>query len=371
MKTKQLLFAILSILCFSPLYSQVLEGRVYDKKTNMPLQAATVYLDGTTISGATDENGYFKINGNGNTQSTLVLSYMGYLTLRIDNPFQYKNIKIFMEEDSFSLDEVFIGKSMFSRKSMLKAFRENFLGTSQAGLSCKIQNEDDINLFFDEETNTLSATSRVPLKIKNNYMGYEVFFELVDFSVEYKHPKLSSELVKKSNYAGTTFYKEFVVSSKIKKRRVESFLGSSWHFMRTIAYESWEKDKFKLFLDKFPVDPKTYFKVQDTLGVKKVTLIKKPMGKFPIYKPPTEMKTLSGTPVKLEIIGYEEKKLNFVILYNNKEQSIADFLENEFIVDDNGNYAPVYAVMFGGYIGFQKLGDMLPIDYYQKIKETY
>lgn len=369
MKTKQFLVLLPFLLCFSSMHSQILEGHVYDKKTNQPLQAATVYLDGTTIGGATDENGYFKINGGGNTQSALVLSYMGYLTLRIDNPFQYKNIKTFMEEDSFSLDEVFIGKSMFSRKSMLKAFREQFLGMSQAGLSCKIENEDDINLFFDEKTNTLSATSRAPLKIINNRLGYEVFFELADFSVEYKQPKLGSEYVNKSSYAGTTFYKDISEkSSKTEKRRLDSYLGSSSHFMRTVASESWEKEKFKLYLDKFPVNPKQYFKVQDTLGVKKVTLIKEPTGKFPIYKQNTQIDLNNPEG---EIAGYEDKKINFGILYDNKRQSAADFLEKEFIVDENGNYAPVYAVMFGGHIGFQKLGDLLPLDYYQTVKGLY
>jgi len=357
------------LLCSTLLHSQILEGRVYDKKTNDPLQAATVYLDGTTISGATDAAGYFKINGGGNTKSDLVLSYVGYLTLRIENPFQYKVIKTFMEEDSFSLDEVFIGKSMFSRKAMLAAFREQFLGISKAGLSCKIENEDDISLFFDEQTNTLSATSRAPLRIQNSRLGYEVFFELADFSVEYRQRTLNGDFVQKSSYAGTTFYKEISKSSKTQQRRRDSYLGSSSHFMRTVATESWEKEKFKLFVDKFQVNPQHYFKVNDTLGVKKVTLLKQPMGRFPIYSKKATQN--ASQHLEREISGYEEKKVNFNILYDNKKQSVADFLEKQFVVDENGNFAPVYCVMFGGHIGFQKLGDMLPLDYYQTIKDSY
>lgn len=362
-------FFLLFLFSYSSLFSQVLEGTIFDKLTEKPLQAATVYLDGTTISTITDENGYFKINGNGNNQSALIISFVGYITIRIDNPFQYKKIKSFLEEDSISMDEVFIGKSIFTRKSMLKAFREHFLGSSKAGLSCKIENEDDITLFFDTQTNTLSATARNPLKIKNSYLGYEVVFDVADFYLEYSKPKLDNHYLKQSAFSGTSFYKNISKPNKSDKKRMESFLGSAVHLMMTIANESWEKEKFALFVDKFQTDPKIYFKVEDTLNVKKVTLIKEPIVNKPVYKIMTNVDYTK--PIQPEIIGYEDKKVNFNILYDGKKQSSADFFKKEFIVDENGNYSPVYVAMFGGYLGSQKLGDMLPSDYYQTIKGKY
>jgi len=364
------LILFLSLFCISSIYSQTLEGYIYDKLSEKPLSGATVYIDGTTISSSTNEDGYFKINGSGNKNSVLVVSFVGYITSRIENPFQYKKIKTFLDEDLITMAEVVIGKSIFTRKSMLKAFRENFLGTSEAGLSCKIENEDDINLFFDEETKTLSATSRTPLKVINKNLGYEVFFDLVDFSVEYNEAKLSPFYVRKSSFAGTSFYKDISKSKKAAKKRQESFLGSATHLMMTIANESWQKEKFGLYVDRFPVDPKEYFKVKDTLGVKKVTLVKEPVKNTPIYKMHVGEIDFKN-PIQPEIIGYEDKKVNFNILYDGKKQSVADFLEKEFIVDENGNYSPVYLAFFGGYLGTQKLGDMLPSDYYQTIKGKY
>jgi len=369
MKFQKLIFLLFFISCPS-LYSQVLEGYVLDKKTEKPLQSATVYLDGTTISTITDEQGYFKINGSGNNQSTLIVSFVGYINLRIENPFQYKKIKSFLEEDSISMDEVFIGKSIFTRKSMLKAFREHFLGSSKAGLSCRIENEDDIDLFFDTETNTLSATARKPLKVINKYLEYEIFFDIVDYKLEYSKPKLDNYYLTRSGFSGTSFYKDFSKSKKSSKKRLESFLGSTAHLMITIANESWQKEKFSLYVGKFPVDPKLYFKVQDTLNVNKVSLIKEPIVNSPVYK--INVETIDYTkPIKPEVIGHEDKKVNFGILYDGKKQSSVDFMEKEFIVDQNGNYSPVYVVMFGGYIGKLKLGDMLPSDYYQLIKDKY
>lgn len=368
MKFQKLFLFTILMLSFS-VKSQILEGYILEKETEKPLQSATVYLDGTTISTITNEEGYFKLNGSGNKQSTLVISYVGYVTSRIENPFQYKKIKTHLELESISMEEVVIGKSVFTRKSMLKAFREYFLGTSKSGQSCKIANEDDINFFYDDVKNTFSATSRVPLKINNKSLGYEIFFEIVDFNVEFTRTSLERNFVRRSSFAGTAFYRD-ISNSKKDKERQHSYLGSASHLMQTIASESWEKEKFALYVGKFQANPKEYFASKDTLGVKKVNLIKEPTVNTPVYKP------LKGNidytkPITPEIIGYEDKKVNFNILYDKKVQSVADFQQKEFIVDENGNYSPVYVVMFGGFLGSQKVGDMLPSDYYQSIKGKY
>ncbi|HEU4495982.1 MAG TPA: carboxypeptidase-like regulatory domain-containing protein [Flavobacterium sp.] len=350
-----MLFAV----CVSNAFSQTLEGTIYDKNTEMPLQAATVYLDGTTIATVTDAQGYFKIDSRGNTKSDLVISYVGYLTARIQNPFQNKKIKAFLEQDAIPIEEVLISKGPFTRKDMMKAFKEQFLGTSEAGLSCEIENEDDINLYYDIDTNTLSASSRRPIKIKNPYLGYEIFFELADFNVAYRRRSLFSSNIEKSYFSGTTFYKDISKSSKkVAKKRMEAYLGSAPHLMNTIASENWKEHKTTLFVDKFMADPKMYFQVSDTLGMKKVTLIKEPVKRVPIYDS------------KFEISGYKDEAANFNILYNGEKQSVMQFSEKVFIVDSSGNYSPIYGVMFGGYIGSLKAGDMLPTDYYQTVKDS-
>ena len=359
MKPLKNIFAIF-IFLFSILqaHAQFLEGSVYDAATGQPLQAATVYLDGTTIYAATDGQGYFKINGNGNSRAALVVSYVGYKTIRFNNPFENKKIRVLMEEDAISMQEVVLSKGPFTRKSMMKAFKEQFLGITEAGLSCEIENEDDINLYYDIDTNTLSASSRKPIKIKNPHLGYEIFFELADFNVIYKRRSLSSPAIEKSYFAGTTFYKDVSKSpKKVAKKRMEAYLGSAPHLMNTIASESWKEQKITLFVDKFMANPKIYFQVGDTLGLKKVTLIKEPVKSVPIYNS------------KFEISGYKDEIANFNILYDGK-QSVMQFSEKVFIVDGSGNYSPIYGVMFGGYIGSLKAGDMLPTDHYQTIKDS-
>ena len=54
-------------------YSQVLEGRILDKTTQESLPGATVYLDGSTTSTITDQEGNFSLNTK-NSNNTLVVS---------------------------------------------------------------------------------------------------------------------------------------------------------------------------------------------------------------------------------------------------------------------------------------------------------
>lgn len=46
-----------------------------------------------------------------------------------------------------------------------------------------------------------------------------------------------------------------------------------------------------------------------------------------------------------------------------------EFLHPVIYVDPNGNYTPIYGVVFGGTLGALKAGDLLPIEYFQTIKE--
>lgn len=372
---KNIFIVILFLACLSEASSQVLEGHVYDMQNNA-LQAATVYLDGSTVATTTDAEGYFKINGNAASRATLVVSYMGYKTIRLEDPFRHKKIKVLMEEDAISMQEVVLEKGPFTRKEMMKAFKEQFLGVTNAGQSCKIENENDINLYYDIQTNTLTATSYKPIKIKNSYLGYEVFFELADFNVLYRRRSLSSFSIEKSYFSGTTFYKELSRSKKTDKRRLGSYLGSTSHFVNTIANENWDKEKLALFVDGFKVKPQDYFEVSDTLGVKKITVLKEPMKQVPIYKKESPEVSRKGQTIIIgskeeNITGYNEIEVPFNVLFNDKHQSLADFTEKVIFVDENGNYSPIYGVMVGGYMSSLKVGDMLPIDYYQTIKGKY
>lgn len=362
-----LLLLIISVPFFK-VHSQTIRGSILDKTSKETLSGATIYLDGTTISAITDGDGNFTLNTRGNN-ATLVISFIGYATFRLENPLQFvnKTLQVLLEKESIDLDEVVIGKGPFTRKEMLEVFREQFLGTSRSGKSCKILNEQDIILRYDLANNTLHASARNPLKIKNNYLGYEVSFDLTELVVQYVSKSLRKHDQIQSLFSGTTFYKDIAKNKNADKRRKETFYGSATHLTHTIANNTWEKEKIRLFVGGLQTNPGIYFQISDSLDWKKVKLIKEPQAE--VRKVKTE-KNDKGQVVLIETEEYELKPTNLNVLYQKDKQSFIEFREKVFFVDKNGNYNPVFALGFGGYIGTLKAGDMLPIDYYETIRTS-
>ncbi|WP_298150103.1 carboxypeptidase-like regulatory domain-containing protein [Flavobacterium sp.] len=339
----------------SGLFGQSLQGKIYDKETEQPLDGATVYFDGTTALTITNDEGFFTISGNGNSSNDLVISYIGYTTYRISNPFAYsgKAMKIYLYKSETKLDEVVISRSPFSRKQLLEVFRKQFLGESKAGKSCEILNEDDIDIYYDVSNNTLNASSDNALRIRNNFLKYEVRFDQLEFKLNYYTTSIAAFDIRRSAYAGSTVFIDLSKNGAADKKRLKSYLGSSAHLMRTISNNNnWESQPFSLFVGDSKINPSEYFKVTDTLNVKKIRLIKVPKA-MKIGK--DGVKTM--------------EKTYFSVFYKNADFSGMEFVAPKILVDDNGNYAPVYGVVFGGYLGSLKAGDLLPRDYYESIKD--
>lgn len=252
-------YLIIIVLLLAPFvaYAQYLRGTVVDKDTGEILPGATLYIDGTTVATPTDNNGNFGLDIKG-LKSDLIVTYIGYVTLRITGPDRYnnKNMKVVLEKDLISLDEVIIGKGPFSRKQMMRVFKEQFLGTTRAGRSCSIVNEEDVFLFFDVTNNKFKAVARTPIVVRNNYLGYDIVFDLTDFELQFTSKTLDSHALRQSLFLGTSFFKDIAKNDKANKRRYENYQGSVPHFMRTIANESWQEEQFELFVDGLKTIPK-------------------------------------------------------------------------------------------------------------------
>ncbi len=363
MKFLQLL--IYALICTSGLYAQTLSGYVYDEKEDFPLQGAFVYLDGTTLSASTDSLGYFSITAKQKFNTDLVVSYIGYRNMTISNPFQYTNpVKILMREDAIKLNEVVInGKGPFTRKQMLHAFRKSFLGNTRAGRSCEILNEDDIELYYDSSTHTLHAKSRKPLQIENKYLQYNITFDLNECTVQYRRKTLDEAYQKGMYFIGTTFFADVSENKESAARhRRKSYYGSTQHLMKTIAANDWKEQKFTLYVNGVPASPPKYFKVTDTLSLKKVEM---------------QIKAKTIKPLNIRVEGMSEEQMQkiqeeshkriesvrFDVLYDGKEQSYFNYNTGVFYIDDSGQYFPISELKFGGYMGDLKAGDLLPADY--------
>lgn len=355
-------------------YAQMVSGFVFDQNSGLSLPGATVYQDGTTNVTTTDENGKFTLDSKG-LENALMIRYIGYHTKRVDHPLQFegKIIKLFLNEQSTALDEVTIGKEgTFTRREMLRAFREQFLGTSVAASRCKINNEDDLILKYNVSKKTLTATSRKPLQITNNHLEYEISFDLAELVTTYKNiESLNAHFVSNSYFSGSTFYTDISRSDKVNKKRLETFYGSTVHFMRALAYGNLEEEKWEIYVDNKTISPEAYFEITDTLQYKKIKLIKNPerLALKSIGEEGYARANRFTTQGKVDSTAMVRKPDYFMPYYHRRKRSVMEFLTSTIYVDANGNFTPIYGVIFGGYLGSLKAGDLLPIEYFQTIKE--
>lgn len=323
------LFYIFCFLFYGSLYAQSVSGIVYDGVTKEPLLGASVYFEGTTIGGITNEQGKFSLYTEITSTSQLVVTYLGYTDVVL-NASGKKPLTIYLLPKEESLDEVVVTATpLFTREQMLIAFRAQFLGRTKAGQSCKILNEDALRLRYNASKKQLIVSSNEILRVKNPYLGYEIRFRLYDCKISYFRKSLSPFDVQQSYYAGTSFFiDEKKDVRRYKKRRQEVYEGSSLHFMRTVATEKWDEEDFTIYKKGLPAYPKTHFIVSDTLGIKKVQLT---------------------DPV--------------AILYDKKKRSDIRAKYTHYTIDGFGNFYPPDALVFSGLMGQQRLGDALPLDY--------
>lgn len=194
----QNLYLLLMLLISSGnLMCQTLSGIVYDENKK-PVPGAAVYLSGSTIGTLTDENGRYQIRLENKINSPLVISFVGYQNIVIENPFEESDRQIYLKPKTYELSEVVVRAGKFRREQILKTFRDQFLGTTQAGRSCRIKNEDDINLKYDYTNKTLLASAEKPIIIENLFLDYHINFNLVDFKIKFSRVSLRSRHIIKS-----------------------------------------------------------------------------------------------------------------------------------------------------------------------------
>jgi hypothetical protein len=353
MITKTTSFIILLLLLHISSFAQLVRGTVIDEKGE-PAVGASVYFDGTTIGTTTNALGQFVINPKQITNSALVVSYIGYEVIVISKPFIEGDHTITLTPKFAQIREVTIRPDPFTREQKMKIFKKEFLGNNRAARLCVIENEDDIELFYDYDRLTLVASSTKPLRIQNPYLGYKIEFNLVDFYIKFNKVSVKHNHVSSSLFLGTSlFIDQASNNKKITSRRENSYEGSQLNFFRDMAANKWGKEGFVLFSGSLPTLAITSFAIKDTLGLKKVTVLPSP-------SMPT-IKSIDGKEIKP--VGR-----SFNLLYRNKRQSSVNFKTNTFIIDTYGNNSHPDKIFFGGDLAKFRMGNQLPLDY--KIDET-
>jgi len=399
---KSIITTIIVLSCIQ-INAQTLTGFVLDKATKQPIPGTYAYLDGTSIVGVTDNSGKFTLTVKQMINTKLVLRHIAYSTIVIDNPFIHLSDTIYMEEQALTLSEVTVqANQQFSRQQRLRAFRQQFLGTTQAGRSCRIVNEDDIQIWFNVTKKTLFASSDKPIEVINEYLGYRVFFTLSEFWAEYSNVTLNSDRAMRTFCRVNTLFTDLRPSdNRIKKRRDDIYEESSKNFFKNLAYNPLfgsgtgvvlnrldidkllERDSeimidneivskeeldpvFRIYKDGAQINPRSYFIIEDTLSQKMIRLSDSIIEKENPDNSILRISVLHREKASDTYYRQDNYSSQGILIVNNGDNRYSSgirFFTNSLFVDKYGNIDQIDKVFFSGLMGRIRMGDMLPVEY--------
>ena len=236
------------LLMSSPAFVQTIPrvrivGTVVDASNGQPLHFANVFLSGTTIGAATDEEGRFSIVNVPMGTYELVVSMMGYdlqvmkveWTEPVDREFHFQLKPKTLKAPTL---EVTAPRPKAWEKH-LKSFHRMFFGSTENADLCEILNPEVLDFSEDKPSDTFTAVASEPLEIVNRGLGYRIHFYLEAFvrrgdhlhsrgksifeSLESQHPNEESEW---------------------RKNRRKAFYGSLRHFFIALVSDRWEEEGF-------------------------------------------------------------------------------------------------------------------------------
>ena len=352
-------FFLLSNSLFSQQTFYVVKGKVIDKNTKAPLQGASVFAQNTTFGEATNADGNFilKIPNGG---YSIIVTYTGYETgtERISNTSSQNDSLVFeLSPKVKSLEDVSIVVSNEVKDGWQKYgefFTQNFIGQSQFAKQCVIKNPEVLHFYFSKKRNRLKVLATEPVIVNNSALGYNLKFAIDSFTNEYN--------TNTSLFIGYPLFEEMQGTPEQqqtwKQNRATAYKGSMLQFMRSLFNRSLENDGFELQFIVNTNNSETPIPLQNLYGSLN-------------YQKDDSTNTVEVKPNQNEI-ALIYKKAKPEEAYLNTDASIKkDFQlstlqftpDESIVIEQNGYYYDQTDIITNGYLGFKKIGDMLPYDY--------
>lgn len=365
------LFVLVIILIFScslanaqHIYS--ITGNVKDDGGNLP--GATVYITGTKLITACNAKGDFWFGNLVPGTYGVVVKMVGFKPVAKSVTVNGQSVKVDfkLEPATNSLQQVVI-RAETNWEEHYGIFQKRFLGTTPNAADCKIINPKILHFHFDKETSVLSAGAEEFLIVENQALGYRIKYLLTNF--EYNE---QSSVLK---YQGYPSFEELHPKTDRqaqawKRNRDKAYKGSVIHFLRAIYNGNVYTSGYEIF-----------------------KVLNKPLpGDEPDPKKPISFDSrpvLCDSLVKVVDADFKELKFNdclFVINYReqdasellasgykiekplgyrlpNGQISIVRLLDPSVTIDANGNYSDTGGLIFEGYMAWEQVADMIPLEY--------
>lgn len=357
--TTFLIFCI-SHTCIAQQGYYIVSGKVIDKNSHLPLQAASVFAQNTTIGTATDAEGNFKLwlpNGG----YDLIVTFTGYETenQRISSSDSAKsNLVISIGPKEKMLEAVAVVGTNEVKDGWEKYgsfFLDNFIGKTSFSRGCTITNPDILKFFFSKKRNRLKILASAPLEVKNDSLGYKIKYSLDSFTYEYN--------TQVCLYTGFPLFEEITPSSEEQKttwhtNRLKAYNGSMLHFMKSVYSKRLKEEGFEIQFVVKNGETDTAIQIKDIYGGLKFNK--------------------DDSAQSVEIMPNQR---DVAVLYN-KEEPDQDYLaahtdlskkfqlsiitiapQQSLVIEQNGYYYDQNDITITGYWDWEKVGNMLPYDF--------
>ena len=368
MKTRQIQTLVKTVFVLSFFFfgssafsQQLFKGSVVDASRNEPVPYATIFLTNTTFGITADEEGKFSMEiPQGNFD--VIVRMLGFesLTFALNTaeikPQGYK-IMLLPLEDELDLIEVEEERDPAWYRN-LETFKMYFLGSSKNAKKSSILNEKDLRLDDQSIPGVLSVKAADVLKIKNPNLGYQLDYVLTDFRFERRRGFIF--------YGGNPLFIQDTIIQKgklksIESNREEAYRGSLQHFIRALYRGKVAEEGFEIRrLDRIPKDGGFLDQLNSQVLDEESLMTRGEDGKVTI-----------SYDFHLHILYKLEKESSeYAGIMNGKkainQTSIMKLEVDSLELYENGGYANPFGIMVEGYMAWERVSDLLPLDYKEK-----
>ena len=218
-------------------------GTVKDIKGE-PLPGAGIYLSGYKIATVSDNTGKFTLPGLKPGSYDVLVQMIGFLpyTKNVILSDKSISIEIIVKESVTQLKEVVINIDP-NRQFYINRFKDQFIGKTPNSEKCKILNPEVLITEYDKERRILRVTADEFLIVENQALGYRIKYLL-----KYFESNFESNII---FFSGLPHFEE-LKGSKSKKRkwlqnREIAYAGSSQHFFKSLYSNSTKEEGFIIY----------------------------------------------------------------------------------------------------------------------------
>ena len=323
-------------------------GTVLDED-KAPVEDASVFINNTSYSTQTAMDGTYSLMVPEGVHELVVykngfnsISYKLVVEQPLEVRVNLKPLSVDLEEQQVTADR----DPEWYRQ--LKVFERNFLGESRNGKACELLNPTAMILDGHPKKQYLKGWAKTPLQIRNKHLGYDISYVLETYERDERH----------SSYVGYVMYRDLpgvTLKRKHLKARERAYKGSTMHFVRSLIEGSAAEEGFEI--QKFKTDgwPNNFESVsfEELLSQEEDGVYFKGQGRYLLTyrreKPELSYSKVVN-PTGTNVVPYGQV-------------SEMEFREDKVKLLPSGALDPPLGIIFSGYMGWEKVGDALPLDY--------